>query len=42
MAIAVKMIGIEIKKDTDNLSDYQCLTLILRGFYPIKSGGGGN
>ena len=31
IAIAIGVKGAEIKKDTDNLSDYQCLNLILRG-----------
>ena len=31
LQVAIGMIGIEIRKDTDNLIDYQCLLLILEG-----------
>ena len=34
LQVAIGMIGIEIRKDTDNLIDYQCLLSIFEG---IKS-----
>ena len=36
MAFAIGMIVVEIRKDTDNLIDYQCLLSILKGILPLK------
>ena len=40
--IAIGMMGAEMKKDINNLSDYQCLTFNLGVFSLRKSGAAGN